>query len=251
MIDIQTINIFSIYWMVFALTLLPVLLSVKQPYGRHVRKGWGLTMPNKDAWIVMEIPSLIIIAALLIYYQNYTFISGILLALWLLHYLHRTLIFPFMIKTKGKQMPILIVFFGFFFNLVNASINGLSLTFPNDVYPDVNDNTRIIAGFLLFGTGMFINIYSDYQLIRLRRSSANGYKIPNNWLFNWISCPNYFGEIIEWTGFAVIAWNPAALSFAVWTMVNLIPRAIDHHKWYKNYFPEYPLNRKAVFPYIL
>jgi 3-oxo-5-alpha-steroid 4-dehydrogenase 1 len=249
MIDIHTINLFSIYWMIFALALLPLLLFVKQPYGRHVRKGWGLTMSNKDAWILMEIPSLIIIFALFIYYRNFNFLSGILVALWVLHYFHRTLIFPFMIKTNGKQMPILIASFGFFFNLVNASINGLSL--PKDQFLDGNDYARIIMGFLLFGTGMFINIYSDYQLIRLRRSSTNGYKVPNNWLFNWISCPNYFGEIIEWTGFAIMAWNPAALSFAVWTMVNLIPRAIDHHSWYKSNFPEYPLNRKAVFPYIL
>jgi steroid 5-alpha reductase family enzyme len=31
----------------------------------------------------------------------------------------------------------------------------------------------------------------------------------------FISCPNHFGEIIEWIGFAVIAWNLPALSFAV------------------------------------
>ena len=148
-------------------------------------------------------------------------------------------------------MPIIIASFGFFFNMINASINGLSLSIPSDLYSPFEDNVRIMIGFFLFGAGMFININSDYQLIRLRKNSTNGYQLPKGRLFNWISCPNYFGEIIEWTGFAIMAWNPAALSFAVWTMVNLIPRGIDHHTWYKSYFPDYPIKRKAIFPYIL
>jgi 3-oxo-5-alpha-steroid 4-dehydrogenase 1 len=49
-----------------------------------------------------------------------------------------------------------------------------------------------------------------------------------------------------------MAWNLPALSFAVWTAVNLIPRALDHHKWYKSYFKEeYPKQRKAVIPFLL
>jgi len=59
------------------------------------------------------------------------------------------------------------------------------------------------------------------------------------------------GEIIEWIGFAMMAWNLAALSFAIWTIVNLLPRAIDHHKWYRRYFAGYPEKRKAIIPFIL
>jgi len=32
---------------------------------------------------------------------------------------------------------------------------------------------------------------------------------------------------------------------------NLVPRAIDHHKWYKKEFADYPKERKAVIPFIL
>jgi 3-oxo-5-alpha-steroid 4-dehydrogenase 1 len=88
-------------------------------------------------------------------------------------------------------------------------------------------------------------------LLALRESSKNGYTIPRGGLFNYISCPNFFGEILEWTGFAIMTWSPAALAFALWSFVNLITRALDHHKWYRNRFEDYPQKRKAIIPYIL
>jgi steroid 5-alpha reductase family enzyme len=252
MIDSSAITHFSFYWILFALLLFPMLLFVKQPYGRHIRKGWRHSMPNNIAWIVMEFPALTVFAAIFIYYRNFNPTVIFLVLLWLVHYIHRTLIFPFKIKTKGKRMPILIVVFGFIFNMVNASINGFSINLFEIIGKfSQYEYFRVGIGILLFGVGMFINIYSDYQLIHLRKSATNGYLIPQKFLFRFVSCPNYFGEIMEWTGFAIIAYNPAALSFAVWTIVNLLPRAIDHHKWYKKNFSGYPVNRKAIIPYIL
>jgi len=98
---------------------------------------------------------------------------------------------------------------------------------------------------------MVINQLSDNILLNLRKTPGNGYKIPYGGLFRWVSCPNFFGEIIEWSGFALMIWSPAGLAFAVWTAANLIPRALDHHKWYRENFPDYPQERKAVFPCLL
>ena len=61
----------------------------------------------------------------------------------------------------------------------------------------------------------------------------------------------FFGEILEWTGFAIMTWSPAALVFALWSFFNLVPRALDHHKWYKKTFPDYPKERKAILPRLL
>lgn len=57
--------------------------------------------------------------------------------------------------------------------------------------------------------------------------------------------------IMEFPGFAMMTWSPAALVFALWTFFNLIPRALDHHKWYRANFPEYPPERKAILPHLL
>ncbi|MBP7389456.1 MAG: hypothetical protein KA841_03570, partial [Chitinophagales bacterium] len=78
-----------------------------------------------------------------------------------------------------------------------------------------------------------------------------GYKIPNGFLFKYISCPNHFGEMVEWFGFALMMGQLPAYAFALWTIVNLMPRALDHHRWYREKFADYPKERNAVVPFIL
>jgi 3-oxo-5-alpha-steroid 4-dehydrogenase 1 len=46
-------------------------------------------------------------------------------------------------------------------------------------------------------------------------------------------------------------WSLAGLSFALWTFANLVPRALSNHRWYKEQFPDYPKNRKAILPFLL
>jgi steroid 5-alpha reductase family enzyme len=99
--------------------------------------------------------------------------------------------------------------------------------------------------------GFLINNISDSTLINLRKTDTKQYSIPRGGLFNYISCPNFFGEIIEWLGFAILTWSIAGLAFFLWTFFNLVPRALSHHRWYKNTFSDYPKNRKAVFPFII
>ena len=68
-------------------------------------------------------------------------------------------------------------------------------------------------------------------------------------MFKFVSAAIYFGEIVEWFGFAIATWSYAGLVFAVCTAFNLVPRAVQHHEWYKNEFKdEYPRERNAVFP---
>ena len=69
-------------------------------------------------------------------------------------------------------------------------------------------------------------------------------------LFKYVSCPNYFGEIIEWFGFYVMTLNIGTFSFFIWTFVNLVPRAISNHKWYIRMFNDYPKERKIIIPKI-
>ena len=100
-------------------------------------------------------------------------------------------------------------------------------------------------------SGAIINQHSDQILINLRKKSDMGYSIPHGGIFNYISSPNYFGEIIEWLGFAIIANSLPAFSFFIWTFANLAPRALDNHRWYKDTFKDYPPERKAIIPFIL
>lgn len=77
-----------------------------------------------------------------------------------------------------------------------------------------------------------------------------GYQVPQEGLYEWVSCPNYFGETIEWVGYAIASSSLAAAAFAFFTFANLAPRAHAHHKWYQQQFANYPASRKAYIPLI-
>ena len=218
----------------------------KAPYGRHTSKKWGISIDNKLGWIIMELPALLVCPAIYFYFKIDFDISIMFICLWIIHYFNRTIIFPFRIKTKGKKMPLAIVLSAFFFNIVNGLINGYFLS-NIDMH---SVSIFLITGFLLFVLGLYINISSDNKLINLRKIKK-GYFIPKGGLFKYISCPNFFGEILEWFGFALMTFNIGSLSFFIWTCCNLIPRALAHHKWYKNKFNEYPKERKAILPFLI
>lgn len=49
-------------------------------------------------------------------------------------------------------------------------------------------------------------------------------------MFYFVSGANYFGESLEWVGFALACWTLAAAAFAFFTVVFLGSRAIRHHR---------------------
>ena len=238
------------FWILFgALTFLYLIFSkTAAPYGRHQNSKWGWSVDNNWGWFWMELPALLVMPAIVIIGNIQLDIYVLfILFLWCLHYLYRSVIFPFRLKTKGKKIPIVIVFSAFVFNLINGFFVGYELGFISGNEFDLTPN--FIIGSVVFAIGMYINRSSDNKLISLR-SESTGYQIPRGGMFKYVSCPNLFGEIIEWFGFAIILWNLSALSFALWTAYNLIPRALNHHQWYKNNFSNYPSDRKAVFPFL-
>ncbi|HDP80029.1 MAG TPA: DUF1295 domain-containing protein, partial [Spirochaetes bacterium] len=94
------------------------------------------------------------------------------------------------------------------------------------------------------------NMHADHVLKNLRSPGETGYRIPAGGLYRFVSCPNYFGEILEWTGWALATWSLPGLAFALFTMANLVPRARAHHRWYHETFPDYPAERKRVIPFL-
>ena len=103
----------------------------------------------------------------------------------------------------------------------------------------------------MFAAGFATHVRADALLARLRAPGETGYKIPRGFLFDAVSCPNYLGEIVEWIGWALAAWSLAGASFAFWTIANLLPRALTHHRWYRATFPDYPKARYALVPGLL
>ena len=235
-------------WIVLlcAIVVFPVLFFIPAPYGRHLRAGFGPTMPSRLGWFLMEAVSVFVFVWA--FWTMSPFrdqpAAQWLGALWLLHYLHRAFVFPFLMRDQGKRKPILTVALAIGFNTLNALGNGAALA-PRTV------DLKVVLGVALFLTGFAINVHSDAVLRRLRKPGETGYAIPYGGLYRWVSCPNYLGELLEWIGFALAAWTFPAFAFAVFTFANLFPRAVAHHRWYREKFPDYPPGRHAVFPFVL
>jgi protein-S-isoprenylcysteine O-methyltransferase Ste14 len=246
-------------WICISLVVFFVLLKIPAPYGRHTRPGWGPSLSARVGWFVMELPSVLIFFLLFLTGSaEKSLVSFLFLILWELHYINRAFIFPFRIRGDRKQMALTIMLMALFFNVMNGSINGFYLfTLAGRYDLEWLMDVRFISGVLLFFIGFVVNQVSDAILRNLRgrnnsiQNVQDRYRIPKGFLFEMVSCPNYFGEIIEWLGWALLTWSVSGLAFFIWTAANLLPRALSHHRWYGEQFPEYPKIRRAVLPFLL
>ncbi|MBY8984791.1 MAG: DUF1295 domain-containing protein [Candidatus Lokiarchaeota archaeon] len=228
-----------------------VLLFITAGYGQHLSKKWGPTINNKLGWFIMELPTVIIY---LYYYlkgnRKTDLVPLIFMFIWMLHYCQRTFIFPLLIRGT-EPMPITIILMGIIFNSINAYIQAKWIyTLSPDYSPSWIVHPLFITGILIFCCGFIINLHSDHIVRNLREPGEYDYKIPYGGMFRYVSSPSYFGEITEWTGWAIMTWSFPGLIFALWTFANLAPRARSNHIWYKETFENYPKDRKALIPFI-
>jgi len=242
-----------VVWIGVAVGTFCLLFFVTAPYGRHTRGGWGPAIPAKAGWILMEaVAPLAFLYFFLKGNKSPNPITVLFLGLFLLHYINRAFIYPFRMKNSDRPMALSVVVMGMFFNSVNGLLNGRYLNlFAFRYSPEWLLGIRFITGVVLFLFGMVINLHSDGILRSLRSEADSGYRIPTGGAFRLVSCGNYFGELIEWIGWAFLTWSLAGLTFTIWTAANLVPRALAHHRWYQKKFPDYPEKRKAIIPYIL
>jgi protein-S-isoprenylcysteine O-methyltransferase Ste14 len=229
------------------------LLYRPAPYGRHGEgRPFGPRVPPRLGWILMESPSVIAFAACYAMAPRpLDAATAVFFLMWQAHYGHRAFVFPFRLR-KGAPMPLLVVASGRAFTGMNGWLNGRAVTALAPPYGAAwLADPRFVLGIILFVAGFTINFHADWILLHLRRPGETGYKIPRGGFYRWISCPNYFGEIIEWTGWALATWTPAGAVFAFWSVANLAPRAVAHHRWYRSRFPDYPPERRALVPFLV
>jgi protein-S-isoprenylcysteine O-methyltransferase Ste14 len=243
-----------VVWFYFALGAMTFisLFFITAPYGRHERSGWGPKLPWRASWILMEAPaSLLWLAIYAMGTHALDTVPLVLLGFWQLHYVQRTFVYPFRFRAEGRSMPVLVVVMAIAFNVLNAYTNARWVSELGTYNDDWARDPRFIVGAALFLAGWAANVHSDGILARLRKPGERGHKIPRGGLYELISCPNYAAEIVEWSGWALMTWSWGGLAFALYTIANLAPRALSHHRWYREKFPDYPAARRAIVPFLL
>ncbi|MBQ1752347.1 MAG: DUF1295 domain-containing protein [Paludibacteraceae bacterium] len=240
---------------VVGLVVFVCLYFVEAGYGKMISEKWGPAINNKAAWVVMECPVFFVMLYLWATSERTWEIAPLVMFLiFQTHYFQRSFIFPMLLKGKSK-MPIFIMLMGVTFNLINGYIQGYWIFYlsPADMYTiDWFLTPMFIIGTCIFIAGICINLHSDHVIRNLRKPGDTKHYLPKDGMYKYVCSANYFGEILEWLGWAILTWSWAGLVFFWWTCANLVPRANAIYKKYKEEFAdEFDEKRlKRVIPFI-
>ena len=103
-----------------AFVVFVALYFVKAGYGKFRTPGWGFSINNKLAWVLMEAPVFLTMAVLWLESSDkWQLPQLVLFLLFELHYFQRSFVFPLLLKGKG-MMPVSIMLMGVTFNVVNG-----------------------------------------------------------------------------------------------------------------------------------
>eukprot|EP00252_Welwitschia_mirabilis_P005556 TRINITY_DN1601_c0_g1_i1.p1 TRINITY_DN1601_c0_g1~~TRINITY_DN1601_c0_g1_i1.p1 ORF type:complete len:304 (+),score=19.32 TRINITY_DN1601_c0_g1_i1:66-977(+) len=108
-----------------------------------------------------------------------------------------------------------------------------------------------LLGFGLYLVGLAGNFYHHSLLAGLRKEGQKQYVMPRGGLFDFVVCPHYLFEVIEWFGVACISQTVYGFVSAFNTFCYLSGRSLSTRKWYLSKFSDFPAERKAILPFIL
>lgn len=243
---------------VLGICIFIILQFVTPAYGMTFNNRWGTSIRSNLGWFIMEAPvffAMFILYFISLYYniRPFNIVTFVMFFFFEFHYFQRSFIFPLLMKGQSK-MPLSIIITGVTFNTCNAIMQGGWLFYfcPETMYGiSWFWSWQFILGTAIFLFGMVVNIYSDRVIRNLRKDiTDNNYYIPKGWIFNKVSSANYFGEILEWLGFAILTWSVAGGVFLLWTCANIIPRAKAVYERYTQFFGKEftDMKRKMIFP---
>lgn len=231
------------------------LFFVEAGYGKMISPKWGPAINNKVAWVLMECPVFLVMLYIMLQSPRKNEVAPmVLFFIFELHYFLRSFVFPFLLKGKSK-MPIVIILMGLVFNTINGYIQGYWIFFlsPDTMYTTSWLTTpQFIIGTVVFFIGLIINQHSDHIIRHLRAPGDTKHYLPKKGMYRYVTSANYFGEILEWVGFAIATWSLAGMVFVIWTCANLVPRANSIYKKYRVEFADEfnQMSLKRIFPFI-
>ena len=250
------------FWIHVAFLILGLLVAVvffvaqcvwPLPYGRFAGGSGRLPLPTRIASMAVTLTSHVVVFILTYFLAGQQFDGApnvIFFCLYLIHFLERGILNPLLSRHSKKKIrlwiPLLLLLANLLYAYTNAEFIGSAEYCSNYLY-----DPRFILGLVMFITGFVINRAADYQLVCLRKTwSDTEYSIPKGPLFFLISCPNYFGEGLQWFGWAVMTWSLAGLVWWLFVEATFIPRSRHNHKWLKNQYLDYPKIRTGLIPFI-
>ncbi|GIY32508.1 polyprenol reductase [Caerostris extrusa] len=170
--------------------------------------------------------------------------------------------FVYLLNLCSSSNRLVTVGFTFYFGV------GLSLIHDAPGFERVHDYTANyisgqwlsfshFLGVVLFFFAFHLQFESHKILASLRTTgnkvTSTGHHLPASGFFEYVSCPHYFAEILIYVSGCIILSGKSYTWWLVclWTVCNQLLTGIMCHKWYKKTFKNYPVQRKAVIPFLI
>ncbi|EMS13633.1 synaptic glycoprotein SC2, putative [Entamoeba histolytica HM-3:IMSS] len=177
-----------------------------------------------------------------ILYQQY-----MALFLWVVHYLKRILETIYVHEFGDNTMPYNNVFknctyYWGFALAVSINVNLFSRQVP-DLFVSICACAMLIS--------IISNGYCHLLLKWLRPPGTQIRAIPKGFLFEYVSCPHYFCEIMTWIFFNALTGFPFfGVLFSLCGIYQMREWALQKHQRYYREFPDYPKNRTVLIPFL-
>jgi very-long-chain enoyl-CoA reductase len=175
------------------------------------------------------------------------------IGLWCFHFLRRTAESAWMHRYSKPTLPWSDLLIEYLYYWGFAFWIAWSITSPSYTAPAL---PLVVVGLCLFLLSECGNAATHLMLRRLRPEGSTQRQLPQGFLFERVSCPNYFFEVMSWVGFTILTWALSSLVFTLTGAAILTAWARARHQAYKSEFDGkdgralYPEKRKAIFPFL-
>jgi 3-oxo-5-alpha-steroid 4-dehydrogenase 1 len=245
----------------FAAVVFALSWFLPSPYGRFGSARFGVSLGPRLGWFLMELPATL---SFLFFYcrgpRRFEPVPLVFFAMWIIHYGNRGFLFPLRIRAAPgarASFSLMVILVGWGVTSLHGYFHATFFTRLGPHYSTAwLTDPRFLVGFALYYLCYALNIHSDAIIRNLRApgeaaSGAARYRIPRGGLFRWVTSPSYSTELCAWAAFALCTWSLAGVFILVISAANLVPRAFATQRWYRERFPDYPPERKALIPFLL
>ena len=118
-------------------------------------------------------------------------------------------------STHGKNFRIVSLFTVFLLQGFILWIISLANQLAMFVRSPVHLTWLDALGIMIWGVGFVLESIADKQLLSFKSDPANKGKVLDTGLWNYSRHPNYFGEMLIWWGFYIIALNHAGNAWVI------------------------------------
>lgn len=154
------------------------------------------------------------------------------------HFVKRELETLFVHRFSASTMPFRNVFKNSAHYWILSGVNMAYWVYaPTSSAAGPANNALVATGLALYAAGEMGNLSTHLTLRDLRSAGTAQRGVPQGWLFDLVTCPNYLTETISWLGIYVLSgFNWSVLLFLVAAVGQMAPWAKKKQRRYRKEF---------------